>query len=868
MATVRRTGPATAGMGGYANTGLQLGDVYVTAPEIAQSAYLEQVKRIAPDELVGRESELAELAAFCTADGGCGYVWWQAPAWAGKSALMSWFVLHPPAGVRVVSFFITARYAGNSDRNAFTDVMLEQLAEVAEQHLRQSLTQGTRELWLLKILKQAALACAAVGQRLVLVVDGLDEDRGVTVGPEAHSIAALLPSRLPEGVRVVVAGRPNPPIPADVSDDHPLRTPDVVRRLAPSEHARVIKADALRELKQLLYGTSAEQDLLGLVVAAGGGLSGPDLAELTGLPIAVIDDHLRAVSGRTFSIRASRWAPDMYPVVYLLAHEELQISATRYLGEIRLDGYRKRLHNWNDHYRERGWPTETPEYLLRGYFRMISSVGDLSRMVACTTDQARLDRMLDISKGDATAFTEIITTQNIICEQSHPDLSAMLALAITRDRLADRSDNIPYQIPAVWANLGNLPRAEALLHSFTRGAHKDKALVLLVATVAATGDYDCAEEFVGTITEPFEQVTALAQLVETAAADADHDRAIRLAEQAEAVAFSISRMDLRARALVLLVKAMAAIRDYDRAEELVRTITEPAEQAEALAELVEIVADADHDRATRLAKQAETIIRNSAEPTAKAEAVTFLMRVAAAVGDQDKAIRLAEQAETIALTITNPNDQAWALIDLVAATARIEAHDIAARLANQADMVIESLSDWFIHMQALAGLIEVTAVAGYHKLAQELTHSTVDADSLAWAMAALANGEAESGDYDRAEKIAYTIAASGQKAETLSSLVSMISGTGDYDRAEKIAGTISRPAEKAKAIASLAERLAEDADNARAIRLAEEAEKLSHTINNSESQARELALLAAAVASVGERNLAIRLSERGAALLR
>jgi hypothetical protein len=39
-------------------------------------------------------------------------VWWQAQAWAGKSALLSTFVLHPPAGVRVVAFFITARGDG------------------------------------------------------------------------------------------------------------------------------------------------------------------------------------------------------------------------------------------------------------------------------------------------------------------------------------------------------------------------------------------------------------------------------------------------------------------------------------------------------------------------------------------------------------------------------------------------------------------------------------------------------------------------------------------------------------------------------------------------------------------------------------
>ena len=90
-----------------------------------RSAYRKQVERIVPPELVGREAELRELAAYCTEPGRGPYVWWRAPAWAGKSALLSTFVLHPPAGVRVVSFFVTARFAGQSDRTAFLEVVLE-----------------------------------------------------------------------------------------------------------------------------------------------------------------------------------------------------------------------------------------------------------------------------------------------------------------------------------------------------------------------------------------------------------------------------------------------------------------------------------------------------------------------------------------------------------------------------------------------------------------------------------------------------------------------------------------------------------------------------------------------------------------------
>jgi hypothetical protein len=99
----------------------------------ARSPHLEQVRRIAPrypPGLVGREDQLAELARFCIDPDGPPYAWWQADAWAGKSALLSSFVLRPPpevvGRVRLVSFFITARLVSQDTRDAFISVVLEQ----------------------------------------------------------------------------------------------------------------------------------------------------------------------------------------------------------------------------------------------------------------------------------------------------------------------------------------------------------------------------------------------------------------------------------------------------------------------------------------------------------------------------------------------------------------------------------------------------------------------------------------------------------------------------------------------------------------------------------------------------------------------
>jgi hypothetical protein len=228
-------------LGAAENVTINLGPLRVAT----QSAYLQQVRRIAPPDppgLIGRQAELAELARFCLDPGRGPYVWWQAGAWAGKSALLSTFVLRPPPElgerVRIVSFFITARLAAQDTREAFTQVLLEQLADLTGQDLPSVLPETTREAYLLELLAQAANACRESGGRLVLIVDGLDEDRGVTTGPDAHSIAGLLPADPPDGMQVIVAGRPNPPIPDDVPDWHPLRDPGIIRLLEDSSHAR------------------------------------------------------------------------------------------------------------------------------------------------------------------------------------------------------------------------------------------------------------------------------------------------------------------------------------------------------------------------------------------------------------------------------------------------------------------------------------------------------------------------------------------------------------------------------------------------------------------------------------------------------
>ncbi|MFJ7959310.1 hypothetical protein ACIQ62_23785 [Streptomyces sp. NPDC096319] len=546
-----------------------------------RSAYLEQVRRIAPPELVGREDELAELAAFCLT--GDGHRWWRADAWAGKTALMAWFVLHPPTGVRIVSFFVTARLGSQNDVSAYVDVVLEQLAELAGEGLPAHLTTATREAHLFRLYGDAARACAARGERLVLLVDGLDEDRGVTTGPEARSIASLLPGT----GRVIVSGRLNPPLPADVPADHPLRDARTVRILPPSPRARAIRADAERELKHLLAAGGLPCELLGLVTVSGGGLTADDLAELTGDVPYRVRDLLRTGPGRTFALRGEG---------YLLAHEELVVQAREMLGPREQGRWRALLVGWAEGQRERGWPADPPAYLLHGLFPMLRAAGDADAMVTCALDATRHDRLLAATGGDGAALAEIAAAgEALLARGDRPALvTALLRLALRRAALRDRNGQVPAELPAAWAELGEPDRASALARGL-EPANRIRALCALAELLHADGRdrraralLDEADSLARAELRTQERPFALWAVGDSWLALGDGDRA-------EQVMHALSGAILRRRPLLALVDFWCRAGEFRRARDAVREVREPRTRALGHAALCGALAAADRD---------------------------------------------------------------------------------------------------------------------------------------------------------------------------------------------------------------------------------------------------------------------------------
>jgi hypothetical protein len=645
--------------------GLQVGDGnvqhnhFAAVAEIVRSGYPELVRRHVPDELQDREHELADLATFCTGDTVQRYLGFTAPAWAGKTALLSWFVLHPPPGVTVVSFFVTGRHYSQNNRHAYVDSVLEQLAELLQERTYPAtLPESTKDAHLARKLAAAATACLEAGRRLVLVVDGLDEDRGVTVDGASYSIAAALPHRVPPGLAVVVSRRSGFPLPPDVPSNHPLRERCLMRDLGQSAHATVARDDILRELKNILTTGGRPARLLGLITAAGGGLTADDLADLLDEERWRVEDALGSVAGRMYI---------QVDDAFALAHEDLPAVAEQLLGARILDEHRQRLHDWADGYADRGWPEEVPGYLLHGYARMLATQRDTARLVRHAGNRERHRRLLERTRSDAAALEEVTLAQDALLDRGEPDLPAMCGLALLRVELEGRGAALPSDLPALWAAVGEVDRAKALADSIPDdGSARNVARARLVPEVAAAGHLDLAEELLASVPDlsfwgedtPGMTAGTVAQHI---ARTGDLDRALRLADQIDD-----SPLRSRARVMAILACPPADEGGVEAAEALALQVPTLFWRAQAFAHLAAREAERGHlGEAVRLAEMAQSQADSIPEPVDRSFVYAILAKRIASWGTPAEARRLADLAADVAASIADTQQRASRLTGII-----------------------------------------------------------------------------------------------------------------------------------------------------------------------------------------------------------
>ncbi|MFG2313006.1 hypothetical protein ACGFS9_30700 [Streptomyces sp. NPDC048566] len=751
-----------------------------------RSGWLEQVRAIAPAEGLGdREAELAELAAFCAGDEL--YSWWRGEPWAGKSALLSTFALNPPERVEVVGFFL-ASFA--SDANAFTDALLEQLAALLEEPVPASLGLAARDASRRRMLRAAAERCRAMGHRLVLIVDGLDQDQGAQPSSGLPSIASLLPSTPADGVQVIVTSRPDPNVAIELPPGHPLHRCRA-RPLAVSRHGERREHLARRELNALLAGDPLHREVLGLITASGGGLSAAELEELSGLATFEIDQLLDGAFGRTVARRVDLTALEQHHIL-TFAHESLREEAHgRFGGHIR-GNYRERLHAWADIYRREGWPDRTPGYLARGYPQLLAATSDTARLLALALDRARHDRLSVATGSAAASFTEIEAALRLVHGDGSRDLVALVRLAVCRHELEHRAPDVPAGLPAAWAALGRVAKAQSLARSVTDPAERARALEEVAAVAPGTADRDGPGEEPGCgaaatpgrwdpprYVEPVEAVVAetsqggglvlgLFVLCDVLRHAPTEDLRKRLVDEALRIQSSqetLSRLlQLTARAADSAGAGTADVVSVllDEAEAEAAAITTPDELVHALSVLLDTCARAyDLDRAERIAGRLRTAAEALRPCGGYAEEVQSLARHH--LPGREKALRAARAADKAAelSRAATHNAQALALAALTLALADGGRFETAHTWAAVAQTATELVTPATRRAAAFTTLAWAFSVLGDHQRgvraaesAETTPRSVTTPDQLAYAVVALAQALADAGDEERADRAA------------------------------------------------------------------------------------------------------------------
>jgi Trypsin-like peptidase domain len=858
-------------------------DLWLATPPTLKKIEVVRARRaveaLAPRVLIGRGAELAALEAFTSSD--LRWRWIQGDAFAGKTALMAWFALHPPERVDITACFLR-RASGEDTAEYALDVLTRQLALLADRRgylPPPSVSERNNDF--ADLLEEATRACAERDRRLLVLIDGLDE-----YDPTSASLdlADWLPGdrMLPDQAMLLAASRAG----ADVRlpPAHPLCR--FVQHITASEAATEIQHAAHAELDRAARAPGGFLlPLLCCLAVSGSGLTVSDMAALLkrrgrDADISEIEAQLSSSLGRSL-IRLPNLEGTGTPV-YAFAHDTLLTEArSRFASDLRT--YEDLLDAWASDYADRGWPSDTPQYLLAPYTRELARrardlatpdasrgkamSGALDRLSALARSPSRQAFLLRATGTDYAALTEIKTVLSLSAELEVPDLTALVELAIYRHAISIRNRSIPAQLPIVWVRLARFDHAEALASTIADPDAQAHALIGLCIAIGEAGDLDRAEALVRVLTGPDAQAEALTGLVSVAAQAGDLDRA-------EALARVLTGPDAQAEALTGLVSVAAQAGDSDRArrlatdvEALARTVTDPGTQALVLARSAIATAQAgDFDRAYRLAVDAEALARTVADSYAKVQTLTGLASFAVKAGDFNRARRLVDEASTLAIDIryhyhNDDYDHAVSRLAIVAA----QAGDM-----DRADNLARTSGEDSARAQALTALVSIAAQGGDSESVDDLIfwaeaniRNITDPDAQAQTLTGLVTVTAQAVDLDRAEALARSTTTPYVQVQTLGGLVTVAARAGDSDRArrlatdaEALARTITDRYAQAQALTALAAAIAQAGDSDRAHRLATDAEALARTITDPDVQEQMLAGLVTAVAQAGDLNRA------------
>ena len=814
--------------------------------------------RLAPEILIARDSELAALSEF--AGSRQQWRWVRGDPFAGKTALLAWFALHPPDAVDIAACFLRST-SGENTLDYALDMLTRQLAVFANVNIYSPPRYPSERVsHFFELLEFAARACGERNRRLLLLVDGLDEYQ-----ISGFELAAWLPDgvTLPQEASLLVSSREE--VDVDLPTTSPLHQNS--HFLSASDAATEMQAMARRELTVAVGDPGGlSYPLVGCLAAADGGLTSSELGILIKRSgrntfIAEINTLIRTTLRRSL-MRISDGEGDAEPV-HVFAHDTLMSEAC-VLFESDLPFFRGAVHSWADEYAQSGWPVTAPRYLLAPYAKMLKDIGEPARLAAIATSRSRHELMLQRTLGDAAALVEIAYAQELQLAEARPDLTILTLLAIERDRLIHRNQALPDSLPALWVQLGEAQYGQALARSLADPSRQVVAWARLAAALASEGHTesaeraaDYAERAAATLKDPWVHARASARMAIAFARDMP-EKAERAAHDAESVAYQITQPRQRAVALARLAGALASAGFLRESERIANSIEDPAPRAAAMRDLTIALGVAGQmERAVDTAHRAQSAAASISEPTQQASA---LADVACALA----AIRQLEEAKQTAVSVVEPLQRALAFSCL--ANALVEAGDWkqATGVVKNAQRDAASIRDASQRAAALSYLTGALAAIGETEKAERVADSVGEPAQRARAFSRLA-GRAIGRQPDvavraihHAEKAANSITEPGEQAAVLADLADALAAAGHLEQAVSVAAKIPDMTQRARVLTQLAVALSASGQHEHALRTAREAQMAATSVTNLRQEAAVLADLADALAAAGHLEHAVR----------
>lgn len=707
--------------------------------------------------------------------------------------------------------------------------MLPQLALICNEPLPADWRNAGRNLYNY-FLDRAADQAESDGNRLALIVDGLDEDSG------SPSIVSQLPKNPHPALRIILASRATPDIATDLDPAHPLRCWARIS-LSPSPQAHEIEQRAKAELRDLLSGDSIHRDLVGLITAARGGLTLGDLADLTGHDEYDIQNILYGRAGRVLTpyVVSNFGIEHQREPGYVLAHEELREQAHRHLrARDRLADYYRRIHTWAEGYGAAGWPPRTPDYLLTEYPGLLKELNDVSRLATLAVDEARHARLFERTGGDVIALTELDVVLRLLADAPEPDFVRMCMVARNRDAMTQRYEQVPEELICAWVRLGHVNRAIGAANSIRESYRREETLSKICAVLTETGQVNRAIELAQQQPDIEECVELLAGIIEALGSHGSAGQMNDLIDRAAAMAESISSREMKSEALAAIAEAVASTGNVDRTIEFAHKAIELAEGREvdiSLDDSAQLMickaasALGDRDRVVGLAKRLEGRLSAISETDGQIRGFIAISEALVGVGEVQRARAFAERAYKMTeavvaidsrdvarchiaeiLTSAGEIDRAIAMtadMDKRRNWANFTLESIARFVADQGEAadalkVLAHIEDGHYRDLGMIQLAAVTARRGESLRANEIARSIATKKRLEISvLSAMAEGAAEGGNLAWAEQLAAEATdlldprSGSADREALCPFIKTLASVGEFERAHRIAAIAS-----------------------------------------------------------------------------